>query len=284
MRRSLMHLIILTSMVVVSCREATKNREDDSTTVEKVPTEAIDKNFSFEGNNKSRLTEQLFFHLRQEVIDVDENTFVLSEELKLDKMNFFYQIVMVDKEMLRPLYSGNSSRAKVTLASYQQTYPDYLLGDSIRIEGVFKIGEVDYVGPEKRPMSVSLVLEANTFSSYFSPAYYSYGSTDRVHETDVILQNLIVMLNEPIIFNRSNLYLKARMVELTAEDLSGMTKEQLTFFRNEIFARHGHQFKTDRMNNYFLKQEWYQPYFYDATKHLNDFERKNALFIKSLES
>lgn len=46
---------------------------------------------------------------------------------------------------------------------------------------------------------------------------------------------------------------------VTAADLASLSKDQLRFARNEIFARHGRIFKSDDLNNYFKSQSWYTP-------------------------
>lgn len=73
---------------------------------------------------------------------------------------------------------------------------------------------------------------------------------------------------------------------LTAEDLEGMDKQQLTLARNEIFARHGRLFSTAQIQEYFDKQSWYsgyiQPSNFDSSV-LNDYERYNVAFISQYE-
>ncbi len=92
-----------------------------------------------------------------------------------------------------------------------------------------------------------------------------------------------IVFNRTPEFTREKLYLKAKIVELTNNDLKGLTKDDLTFFRNEIFARHGHTFKTPKMLNYFNNQKWYQSNVDDAGPLLNKFEKLNVEFIKSKE-
>lgn len=75
---------------------------------------------------------------------------------------------------------------------------------------------------------------------------------------------------------------------LTEADLVGMTNEELYFARNEIYARLGRQFKNADLQNYFNSQPWYQPLYspeeFDSKgPALNDYERKNAELIMSVE-
>lgn len=74
---------------------------------------------------------------------------------------------------------------------------------------------------------------------------------------------------------------------LTTADLKGKTAKELALGRNEIYARHGREFKTKEYQNYFNGCSWYSPnpsYDYsDDSNNLNSIERENAKFIKEYE-
>ena len=71
-------------------------------------------------------------------------------------------------------------------------------------------------------------------------------------------------------------------VELTEEDLAGLTAQELTYARNEIYARHGYVFKSEELNGYFTGKVWYVP---DETFDgaLTGVEEVNASFISSYQ-
>lgn len=75
----------------------------------------------------------------------------------------------------------------------------------------------------------------------------------------------------------------------TTDELSGMDNWHLYLARNEIFARHGREFKNDDLKTYFGGKSWYTPTYspsdFDAqsTSLLNDTERKNAETILKIE-
>lgn len=75
---------------------------------------------------------------------------------------------------------------------------------------------------------------------------------------------------------------------LTKDDLSGYTKEQLGYIRNEIYARYGYVFEgsNNKYQIYFDKKDWYQKdYSFTADwQEFNDYERANIQLIKSLEN
>lgn len=78
-------------------------------------------------------------------------------------------------------------------------------------------------------------------------------------------------------------------IELKEGDLDELTKKELLFARNEIYARHGRKFKGKELQDYFNSKSWYsgiyEPEEFDlfAEELLNKTERKNAGFIQNYE-
>jgi len=70
---------------------------------------------------------------------------------------------------------------------------------------------------------------------------------------------------------------------LTASDLVGMDSWDLIIIRNEIYARHGYIFKSQKLKDYFSKQSWYVPRYDNVESKLSVIEQKNVMFIKSFE-
>lgn len=73
---------------------------------------------------------------------------------------------------------------------------------------------------------------------------------------------------------------------LTAEDLAGLSHEQLCLARNEIFARHGRIFTTPQLAAYFQGKSWYQGRVSAADfkeSVFNAYERANISFITDYE-
>lgn len=80
--------------------------------------------------------------------------------------------------------------------------------------------------------------------------------------------------------------------EVTASDISGLSLAELRIARNEIFARHGRQFKDSMLNQWFYSKVWYlnlaekyAPDYFDNNNPspLSDLERENAEFILEYE-
>ena len=72
---------------------------------------------------------------------------------------------------------------------------------------------------------------------------------------------------------------------LTEDDLRGLTSDELEIARNEIYARHGYQFKQKKMIKYFNNQSWYVRSKYKiTTDDLNEIEYANVMLIKKVEN
>jgi hypothetical protein len=70
---------------------------------------------------------------------------------------------------------------------------------------------------------------------------------------------------------------------LTEDDIKGFSKQELRVLRNEIYARHGHIFKSKDLRDYFSAKDWYKPQYEDTSDLLNTIEKKNIAFIKKHE-
>lgn len=73
---------------------------------------------------------------------------------------------------------------------------------------------------------------------------------------------------------------------LTQHELSCYSTEDLGYIRNEILARHGYIFKTQKYSDYFNSQSWYYGYYTEkdfSYNVLNDYESANISLIKKME-
>ena len=73
---------------------------------------------------------------------------------------------------------------------------------------------------------------------------------------------------------------------ITKDDLHGLSKEELSYARNEIYARHGRRFKDEALQQYFDSKDWYEgtiaPEDFSESM-LNDYEIENAGVILEYE-
>ncbi len=70
---------------------------------------------------------------------------------------------------------------------------------------------------------------------------------------------------------------------ISADELSSWSSEDLAKLRNEIFARHGRIFKTQKWIDYFSTKTWYVPRYENVDSMLNDYEWANLDVILKLE-
>jgi len=70
---------------------------------------------------------------------------------------------------------------------------------------------------------------------------------------------------------------------LEPSEIENMTKDELYLAYNEIFARHGHDFKTKKFKDYFSQKDWYHPIEGKSVElsELNEIEVYNANLLKN---
>ena len=80
---------------------------------------------------------------------------------------------------------------------------------------------------------------------------------------------------------------KSSNTKLTAQDLAGLTAEQLIIIRNQIIARHGYTFGDRELMEYFLQCSWYRPSTApgrtDLVKGMTSLEYENMDFLYQYE-
>lgn len=70
---------------------------------------------------------------------------------------------------------------------------------------------------------------------------------------------------------------------LTEEELSYRSAWELTLMRNEIFARHGREFKDALLREYFASRPWYYPNPRFSEASLTPIEKRNVTLIQSYQ-
>ena len=71
---------------------------------------------------------------------------------------------------------------------------------------------------------------------------------------------------------------------MTWRDLVVFSLDELDIMRNEIFARHGHTFRTARYRDHFNAQQWYKATTNDATNQLTEIEQLNIAQIVMVQN
>ena len=73
-------------------------------------------------------------------------------------------------------------------------------------------------------------------------------------------------------------------LELTESELVGLSAVDLTYARNEIYARHGYIFKSDELNSYFNSKSWYYPDPDYDISNISSVEKYNAELILNYQN
>jgi hypothetical protein len=94
----------------------------------------------------------------------------------------------------------------------------------------------------------------------------------------LITDTAIIELEEnQVDFGRLFPYASNEIINI--EELELMSSEDLDIMRNEIFAIHGYDFKSNKWREYFNSQNWYNPSNYFSIEHFSEIERKNIDLI-----
>ncbi len=99
--------------------------------------------------------------------------------------------------------------------------------------------------------------------------------------------NVVYTITDITHYNGTYLLANSGTQLVTEADLQGKTAQELRLARNEIYARHGRNFKDAELQNYFNSCAWYKPnskYNYaNDSANLNSIEKKNISIIKKYE-
>ena len=71
--------------------------------------------------------------------------------------------------------------------------------------------------------------------------------------------------------------------KLKKSDLAGMTAQQLSYAKNEIYARHGRVFKSSELQDYFNEKDWYEENDDCKDEDLSKKEAENTEFIDAYQ-
>ena len=122
-------------------------------------------------------------------------------------------------------------------------------------------------------------------STYGSDTIYVDGNTDMPFTKDGYIDNSYSYWDD----SYSDSYILPTDTQyITESDLYGMSKEQASLARNEIYARYGYSFKNADIRSYFMQQSWYyeNPSVNADTfgiSNLSDCERANLETIQQYE-
>lgn len=274
-------IVFLSALLIFSCGKKQTNPQRAGKETAMVTEEQDSPVRQSMTKYQNKIKEALFMHFRAQVDGLDNYKLIKYENIEFDGEEAVYTLVTFPKSEV-DRFNKQNERTEASLISWSfENADDLNVDDSLSIKGIVTVNDSIKDDVEKSPVSLKIIFEGRWRNSTLS--YSPYEGPQRTVIYDGVEANLVVDVNKPRIYSRGEMYLKARIFELKDSDLSNYSKEDLAFLRNEIFARHGHVFKTDKMKNYFDRQSWYIPFSGDATTLLNEIEKKNVQLIKSLE-
>lgn len=140
---------------------------------------------------------------------------------------------------------------------------------------------------------VEMYLRLGDSGSWFYEYYNDLESqniTDTVIKLDKSLFGLGNFTQKGVIYKLNFLfkgkYSEVSYRKLESDDIASKSKKELRIMRNELFARHGHEFKQGgEMDKYFRMQNWYYPYRKgeDVSKYFSFLEKMNLKLIIEYE-
>ena len=111
------------------------------------------------------------------------------------------------------------------------------------------------------------IIDVNTDSYYFIPPIPAGHYNPTAFNKQILGENGIAHLED-------NIYL---------EDLLNLTREGLRILRNAVYARHGYQFNSTYLSDYFSQFPWYNANYLNVDNFLTENDRRNILLIQLVE-
>ena len=304
--------------LTVICISCSKPGQETGGSKDSATTDAGNNSTSNSNENKTQVTltaaeadrvaDELFVVMHKGLSS--NNNVVLNEEFSVDGNTFKYKIVIHNVDnfgLSSSSYDGTRPVTDEQVKAFEadtSADKEYPVGEPYTQTNYYYVNEIDtfyvigdytaYVdNPELTPRVLTIQLGGEGLihrnaadvvdgvPKFSSKTYWYFNPMEGpvFIDTDAITVNM----GQPLEFNTDELYLKAKIKELTDNDLSGLNKDQLAFIRNDIFAHHGHTFKTTRMVTHYQTLEWYHAVVDDAANLLNKFEKRNVEFIKKRE-
>ena len=190
--------------------------------------------------------------------------------------NFFYSL-----EILQATDGINVSLEWRGLRIFSDVY----INNDTTIDGNTINFYVDDYQTDYEPGYHSLTYIPAIQSPYSSDTIYVDGDTDMPFTKDGYVDNSYSYWDD----SYSDSYILPTDTQyITESDLYGMSKEQVSLARNEIYARYGYSFKNADIRSYFMQQSWYyeNPSVNADTfgiSNLSDCERANLETIQQYE-
>lgn len=143
-------------------------------------------------------------------------------------------------------------------------------------DGIFEISTTQLNDPNNQYSHADMP----RITSYYK---FSDDSDPKVVKVDNTASNSSAAAASPT--NTDYIFPESNSRCLSESEVTALSKEQLGYARNEIYARHGYVFNIDKYVKYFNSKSWYKPdpSFVASDSNLNQYEIENYRLIQKYE-
>ncbi|MEP0365510.1 MAG: YARHG domain-containing protein [Cyclobacteriaceae bacterium] len=225
-------------------------------------------------------------HEKLEYRKIDGNELLILKDEQSDLKN----ILIKSKVGLRDLVNTNKinhqlagkyrNRQTGQIVTFSANYPN--------VEGLTEGKSYTFETDYDFPMDAIKLTETSLFFEKTNSGLSLFKAM--INEYDELEQGELIYeldLLERISFVKSELpgdFAFASLTPLIDDILFHYSLAELRLMRNEIFARYGHKFKSQDLNEHFYSKLWYRPTDTDATNELTELERINVQQIRNVEA
>lgn len=129
--------------------------------------------------------------------------------------------------------------------------------------------------------------DSDTYSNGFS--YYSEDENDYYeYEDDYDIYDEYEEWDDILDYDDDEYLYPTDRMYITVYELDELTREEVALVRNEIYARHGYTFSTEKYRDFFSQKTWYNPNPYltdgvETEKYFNQYELENKRILVQYE-
>jgi YARHG domain-containing protein len=309
-------MILLLSLILVGCKKADSEESNDNINMVETTAEASNTNSTSDKSLKPNDTKQASETKESEnseqvykTEEADKSESTGSSKDKNDSSNVTIDVVEENSKDINLSYYAN-----FIYTSFDGDVCSIKFDSATKNQITFEISVTKY--EPNIPSQVSTAencigtLRGDVVEFDFIDNFNNKGSgTLRFDNDDILLKTTIEETNSDANYSlevesklfREEVYGDARMDSsfifsdsnsryLNEDDLIGLSKEDLGYARNEIFARYGYFFSSPKYSSYFHRKTWYDRHALQIDAgdkpedYLNDYEIQNIKLIKKYEN
>lgn len=188
------------------------------------------------------------------------------EELARNPLDYKGEAINLYGEVIQVMENGNEVQLRVNITQNEYSWEDPVyVAYTRKDEKENRILEDDMIqiwGVSNGTINYETVMGNNLTVPFIEAAYIEI---EEVVEEEEQIYNDVYSVKERDSYNSDYTWQEYYVLPysdiyyLEDEDLNYLSEEELCIARNEIYARHGRMFVTDKIQDYFSNQPWYYP-------------------------